>query len=162
MPAMTEPGATESPGVPGPEADDPRRLVLADLVARLAAGLTTRARHYEATASRARGELQQALDRLGRAKRAQVADLAPAARALGAALPPAPTSSPAQTAVVAVTDPWGVELAEAFQGERDVEWTSRELAVLAEDPALKVLAARLAGGVARDGEEIRKLYLRYS
>jgi hypothetical protein len=134
--------------------------VLADLVARLAAGLTTRARHYEAAASRARGELQQVLDRLGRAKRAQAADLAPAARALGAALPPAP--SPAQTPVLTVTDPWGMALAEAFQGERDVEWTSRELAVLAEDPALKALAARVAAGAARNGEEVRKLYLRYS
>jgi hypothetical protein len=55
-----------------------------------------------------------------------------------------------------------VELGDAFQGERDLEWTGRELAVLAVDPALKALGARMAGGAARDAEEVRKLYLRYS
>jgi hypothetical protein len=161
MPAMTEPGAPHSPGVPGPEAVDPRRLVVADLVTRLAAGLTARTRHYEATASRAEGELKQALDRLGRAKRLQAADLLPAARALGAAIPFASPESPA-TPGGAVPHAWGVELGEAFQGERDLEWTSRELAVLAGDPVLKALGARLAGGAARDAEEVRKLYLRYT
>ena len=58
--------------------------------------------------------------------------------------------------------PWGVVLGEAFQDERHLERTSRELAVLAGDPRLKALAARLAAGAARDAEEVRKLYLRYS
>jgi hypothetical protein len=159
MPAMTEPEATTTPGPSDPS--DPRRLVLAHLVARLAAGLTMRALHYEAATSQAQGELKQALDQLGRAKRAQKADLLPAARALGAALPPASSESPAAPGGT-VPHSWGVELGEAFQGERDLEWTSRELAVLALDPALKALGARLAGGAARDAEEIRKLYLRYT
>ena len=128
--------------------------MLADLVARLAAGVTTRARAYEAAAGQAGGDLRQALDRLGRAKLAQAADLLPLARAFGAPVPPASPPGSAR--------PWGVVLGEAFQDERDLEWTSRELAVLAGDPRLKALAARLAGSAARDAEEVRKLYLRYS
>jgi hypothetical protein len=156
VPAVTEPDVTTSglPGGFGPDAADPRRLVLADLVARLAAGVTTRARAYEAAAGQAQGDLRQALDRLGRAKHAQVADLLPAARALGASVPPA--SPPGRIRA------WGVVLGEAFQDERDLERTSRELAVLAGAPALKTLAARLAGSAARDAQEVRKLYLRYS
>jgi hypothetical protein len=148
---------TEPDGITAPRpavAADPRRLVLADLVTRLAAGVATRARHYEAAATEAQGELKQALDRLGRSKDAQTADLLPAARALGASVPPGSAPTPGR--------PWGVILGEAFQGERDLEWTGRELAVLAGDPALKTLAARLAGGSARDAQEVRKLYLRYS
>jgi hypothetical protein len=116
--------------------------------------VTTRARAYEAAAGQAQGDLRQALDRLGRAKHAQVADLLPAARALGAPVPPGSPPGPPRA--------WGVVLGEAFQDERDLEWTSRELAVLAGDPRLKALAARLAGSAARDAEEVRKLYLRYS
>jgi hypothetical protein len=158
---MTEPDVTTAPGASEPDPGDPRRLVLADLLGRLAAGLTTRARRYEAATSRAEGELAQALDRLGRAKRAQAADLLPATRALGVSVPPTSPESPASPGA---TGPraWGVELGDAFQGERDLEWTGRELAVLAVDPALKALGARMAGGAARDAEEVRKLYLRYS
>jgi hypothetical protein len=154
VPAMTEPDATAVSSASGPDSADPRRLVLADLVARLAAAVTTRARHYEAAAGQAQGDLRQALERLGRAKQAQAADLLPAAQALGASVPPALPPGPASS--------WGVILGEAFQGERDLEWTSRELAVLAGDPPLKAMAARLAGGAARDAEEVRRLYLRYS
>jgi hypothetical protein len=161
MPAMTEPdaptaasGVSGAAGPSGPDAGDPRRVVLADLVARLVAGVTARARAYDAAAGQAEGDLKQALDRLGRAKHAQAVDLLPLARALGASVPSAPPPGCARH--------WGVVLGEAFQGERDLEWTSRELAVLAGDPAIKALAARLAGGAARDAEEVRKLYLRYS
>jgi hypothetical protein len=55
-----------------------------------------------------------------------------------------------------------VILGEGFQGERALEWTGRELAALAPDPAVKALAARLVVDVVRDAEEVRKLYLRYS
>jgi hypothetical protein len=129
--------------------------VLADLVGRLAAGVTARGMAYEAAAGQAQGELREALDGLGRGKAAQAADLRPLARALGVPAPPAPPPpGPARH--------WGVVLGEAFRGERDLERTSRDLAGLAEDPALKALAARLAGETARDAAEVRKLYLRYS
>jgi hypothetical protein len=55
-----------------------------------------------------------------------------------------------------------VILGEAFQGERALERTGHELTGLAEDQAVKILGARLAAGAARDGEEVRRLYLRYS
>lgn len=156
---MTEP-VTTAPGAPGlaePAPGDPRRVVLADLVARLAAGVTARAMAYEAAAGQAQGELREALDGLGRGKAAQAADLRPLARALGVPAPPAPPPAPPGPA-----RHWGVVLGEAFRGERDLERTSRDLAGLAEDPALKALAARLAGETARDAAEVRKLYLRYS
>ena len=57
---------------------------------------------------------------------------------------------------------WGVILGEAFQGERALERTARELAHLARDPPLKALADRLATGAGQQGREVRKLYLRYS
>jgi hypothetical protein len=43
-----------------------------------------------------------------------------------------------------------------------VETIARELAVLASESLLKALGARLAAGAARDGQEVRKLYLRYT
>jgi hypothetical protein len=55
-----------------------------------------------------------------------------------------------------------VALGQAFQAERTMEWVSRELAVLAEDPTIRALAALLTGQMALDREEVRKLYLRYS
>ncbi len=155
---MTEPDAMTTAGLSGasgPDAADPRHLVLADLAARLASGLTTRAQAYEAAARQAEGDLREALERLARAKRAQAADLFPVARG------PA-EGSRASASPPAAARPWGVVLGEAFQDERDLERTGRELAVLAEAPALKALAARLAGGAARDGEVVRGLYLRYS
>jgi hypothetical protein len=39
---------------------------------------------------------------------------------------------------------------------------SRELAALTPDPAVRALGLRLANAAARDGAEVRKLYLRYS
>jgi hypothetical protein len=38
----------------------------------------------------------------------------------------------------------------------------RELAGLTEDPAVRALALRLVAGAGRDGQEVRKLYLRYT
>jgi hypothetical protein len=151
---------TESDSGPAPGRDlpaDPRRLMLADLVARLAAGLAARARAYEAAAGEARGALRQALEGLARAKHAQAADLAPLGSALGVSQPALPAPFPAKT-----PPGWGVILGEAFQAERDLEAIGRELAGLALDPAVKVLAARLAAGADRDGREVRKLYLRYT
>jgi hypothetical protein len=152
---MTEPDATSAAG--SDASTDPRRLVLADLVARLAAGVATGARDYEAAAGQAEGALRQALEELARAKHAQAADLGPLARALGVPVPSLPPASPPNSA-----PSWGVILGEAFQGERALEWTGRELAALAPDPAAKALTARLAAGAARDGEEVRRLYLRYT
>jgi hypothetical protein len=131
--------------------------VLADLMARLVVGVATQARAYEAAAGQAEGALRLALEQLARAKHAQAANLAPLALALGVpgvSLPPAPPPEAALS--------WGVILGEAFQGERALEWTGRELAALAPDPALRALAARLTAGAGRDGEEVRGLYLRYS
>jgi hypothetical protein len=142
----------------GPHASaDPRRLVWADLVARLAAGVATGARDYEAAAGQADGVLRQALEERARAKHAEAADLGPLAHALGVPVPTVPPASPPDSALS-----WGVILGEAFQGERALEWTARELAILAPDPAVRAQAARLAAGAARDGEEVRRLYLRYS
>jgi hypothetical protein len=137
--------------------DDPRRLMVADLAARLAAWLAERARACEAAARGAEGDLRRALEDLARAKHAQAADLAPLARALGVSPPTtrsvsAPGTSPG----------WGVVLGEAFQGERTLEEMSRELAGLTADPSIRALGRRLAGAAARDGKEVRKLYLRYS
>ena len=137
--------------------DAPRRLMLADLVARLAAGVVALAREYEAAAGQAEGALGRTLEDLARAKGTQAADLAPLASALGvtgtSAPPPAPLKAPLS---------WGVILGEAFQGERAIERIGRELAVLATAPPVKALGARLAAGAARDGKEVRSLYLRYS
>ena len=131
--------------------------MLADLVGRLVRSVTEGAGRYEAAARQAEGALRDALEALGRAKHAQAADLAPLARALGVpglpAVPGPPTSAPPA---------WGVILGEAFQGERALERTARELSILAGDPALKALAGRLATGAAQQGREVRKLYLRYS
>ena len=137
--------------------DDPRRLMVADLTARLAAGLAGQARAYEAATVQAEGALQRSLEDLGRAKHAQGAELAALARALGASTPPAPSETPAGT-----SPDWGVILGEAFQGERALEGMGRELASLTTDPAVRALALRLAAGAGRDGGEVRKLYLRYS
>jgi hypothetical protein len=152
---MTEPDTTSAAG--SDAATDPRRLVLADLVARLAAGVATRAREYDAAAGQATGALRQGLEQLAHAKRAQAADLGPLARALGVPAPALPPASPPDSSIS-----WGVILGEGFQGERALEWTGRELAALAPDPAVKALAARLVVDVVRDAEEVRKLYLRYS
>ena len=155
MTVMTEPDAGPTPGEG--MSDDPRRIGLADLVARLVAGLATRARDYEAAAGPAGGALQQALEELARAKRAQAADIAPLGRAFGVAAPMLPPPSPPGTPLS-----WGVILGEAFQAERVLEAIARELAVLTTDPAIKALATRLAAGAGRDGGEVRRLYIRYS
>ena len=137
--------------------DDPRRLAVADLTARLSAGLARQSRGYEAAAARSGGPLRQVLDGLGRAKHTQVADLAPLARAFGVPTPTAPSEIPAES-----SPDWGVILGEAYQGERALEGTARELAGLATDTAVRALALRLVTGTGRDGGEVRKLYLRYS
>jgi hypothetical protein len=150
-------GASGAPVQDSAAAATPPDAVLTDLVERLAALAATQARAYEALAARAQGDLRQALADLARAKHDQVADLAPLAevREAGAPAPP-----PAASCAPALS--WGRSLGEAYQGERALEWTGRELAGLARDPALRVLAARLAAGAARDGRGVRKLYLRYS
>jgi hypothetical protein len=138
-------------------AGDPRRLAVADLTARLAAGLTRQTRAYDAAAGQAHGELRQALEDLGRAKQAQFADLTPLARALGVSTPAATSVPPAGAHAG-----WGVVLGEAFQGERALEVVGRELASLTVDRDIRALAARLAVAAGRDGGRVRKLYLRYS
>jgi hypothetical protein len=55
-----------------------------------------------------------------------------------------------------------VILGEAFQAERFLEEMGRELAGLTPDPAVRALALRLATAAARDGREVRRLYLQYS
>jgi hypothetical protein len=137
--------------------DDPRRLGVADLTGRLAAALAGQVRAYDAAAERAEGALRQALEQLGRAQRAQAAELAPLAHALGV-----PTASPVSETPAGAHPGWGVVLGEAFQGERALQGMGRELAGLTEDPAVRALALRLVAGAGRDGQEVRKLYLRYT
>ena len=150
---MTEPAAAPPPTAPVP--DDPRRLVLADLVSGLVAGLMEQAAAYERAARRVTGDLHQSLEDLYRAKQAEIAALAPLARDLGvtAAAPP-PPSGPDR--------PWGVVLGEAFQAERTLERVVRELAAGAGDPGIRALGARLNSEIARDRGEVRRLYLRYT
>ncbi len=138
-------------------ADDPRRVVLADLVARLAAAATAGARGYEAAASRAEGGLRHALEELARAKHAEAAGLAPLARSLGVSAPLLPPPLPSRAPVS-----WGEILGEAFQAERVLEGVGRELAGLTSEPAVRALATRLITRVSRDREEVRRLYLRYT
>ena len=154
-PAMTELDATPTLDPDG--SDAARRLMLADLVVRLTAGVVALAGVYAAAAGQAEGDLGRTLEDLARAKDAQAADLAPLARALRVPTPSARPAEPPKSPFA-----WGVVLGEAFQGERAIERIGRELAVLAAAPPVKVLAARLAAGAARDGKEVRKLYLRYS
>ncbi len=155
MPAMTDPHADLAP--PPVQPGDPRRLGLAELVGQLLAGAAALGRGYEAAAPRAPEALRRALRELARSKEGLAATLAPLARALGG---PGPTSPPPHPPEMA--GEWGVALGEAFQGERALEMAGRQLGALAEDPAVRALAARLAAGAARDGAEVRKLYLRYS
>ena len=131
--------------------------MVADLAARLTVCMAEQARAYEAAAGQAEGSLRRALEDLGRAKHAQAADLAPLARALGVSPPATPRASPPGT-----SPGWGVVLGEAFQGERTLEEMGRELVGLTADPAVRALGLRLVGAAARDGGEVRKLYLRYS
>jgi hypothetical protein len=153
MPVMAEPAAAPPPS--GPVSDDPRRLVLADLVTELSAGLIGQAAEYERAASRAAGALRQSLEDLYRAKEAEIAALAPLARDLGVtASPPPPPSGPDLS--------WGVVLGEAFQAERTLGRVGRELAAGAADPATRALSACLTSEIARDREEVRRLYLRYT
>jgi hypothetical protein len=150
---MTEPAAAPTPT--DPVSDDPRRLVLADLVSALMSGLVARAAAYERASSRAAGALRQSLEDLHRAQEAEIGALAPLARTLGVGVPaPLPPAGPEA--------PWGVVLGEAFQAERTIERVARELAAGAGDPAIQALSARLSSEIARDREEVRRLYLRYT
>jgi hypothetical protein len=153
VPVMTESDA-QPPGYVA--SDDPRRLVLADLVGQLVARLATQARAYELATAGA-GPLRPALEALARAKHTQAADLAPLGRA-GATLTPSSPAPPAAGSPLG----WGVMLGEAFQGERELEAIAQELARLTPDPPVRLLAARLAAGAHRDQGEVRRLYLRYS
>ena len=131
--------------------------MLADLVAHLAAGVTKQARDYATAAARADGHLRESLEGLGRRKHDQ------AATSCRSAAPWTCQRRRRRPRRVQRPPPsWGVTLGEAFQGERTLESIGRELAVLAQEPALKASAARLAAGAARDGGEVRKLYLRYT
>jgi hypothetical protein len=149
---MTEPAAAPPPTAPVP--DDPRRLVLADLVGGLVSGLMGQAAEYERAASSAAGALRQSLEDLYRAKQAEIAALAPLARDLGVTAAVPPPSGPDR--------PWGVVLGEAFQAERTLERVVRELAAGAVDPGTRALSARLNSEIARDLGEVRRLYLRYT
>jgi hypothetical protein len=88
--------------------DDPRRLVLADLVSGLVAGLMEQAAAYERAARRVTGVLRQSLVDLYRAMQAEIAALTPLARdpRRHAAAPP-PPSGPER--------PWGVILGRRFR-----------------------------------------------
>lgn len=152
---MTESDAPPSPG--SDLAHDPRRVMLADLVGRLAAAVAVGAGGYEAAASCAEGPLRDALEVLARAKHAEAADLAPLARTLGVSAPPRRPTPPPGTPVS-----WGATLGAIFQDERVLEGIARELVGLASDPSVRALAARLVTAVSRDREEVRKLYLRYT
>jgi hypothetical protein len=150
---MTEPAAP--PEISAFAPDDPRRLVLADLVAQLAAGLREREAAYAGAAGRAEGALRTALEALQRAKAAQREALAPLARALGV-----PDAAPASR--VDGPDHWGAILGEAFQGERTLERITREVAAGVVDPPTRALMAGLAIQIARDRDAVRRLYVQYT
>jgi hypothetical protein len=150
---MTEPAAP--PEISAFAPDDPRRLVLADLVAQLAAGLREREAAYAGAAGRAEGALRTALEALQRAKAAQREALAPLARALGV-----PDAAPASR--VDGPDHWGAILGEAFQAERTLERITREVAAGVVDPPTRALMAGLAIQIARDRDAVRRLYVQYT
>ena len=152
---MTQPPADLAS--PSARPGDPRRLAVADLVGQILDVAGALGLGYEVAARRAPEALQHALQALARSKEGQTATLTPLARALGGPEPTAPPSAAPEMGAE-----WGVALAEAFQGERALEMAGRQLAALAEDPAVQALGARVATGAARDGKEVRKLYLRYS
>ena len=152
---MTESDALPLPGHDA--SDDPRRVVLADLVARLAAGVAAGARDYESAASHAQGGLRHGLEELARAKHAEADELTPLAQSLGV---PAPILPPPRPLGAPVS--WGKVLGEAFQAERVLEGVGRELAGLASEPPARALAARLVAAVSRDRGAVRRLYLRYT
>jgi hypothetical protein len=153
---MTQSDALPPPGYD--TADDPRWVMVADLVGRLAAAVAAGARSYETAASRAEGDLRRGLEEIARAKHAEAADLAPLARALGVSAPVQPLSPPP----LGGPPSWGETLGTAFQTERVLEGIARELAGLTPEPAVRALATRLVAAVSRDREEVRKLYLRYT
>jgi hypothetical protein len=152
---MTTPGSdlTAPPTLPS----DAHRLVLGDLVGRLARALGESAARYEAAAGWADGPLRQALEALGRATRARCADVASVARAAGLPVPPGGAGPPASA-----REAWGVILGEAFQAERVLGRLAGELGALAQDPPLRALGMRVAVGAAEQGAEVRRLYLQYS
>jgi hypothetical protein len=149
----TDPAAL--PELSAPAQDDPRRVVMADMVARLASGLSERAAAYESAAARADGALRSALEGLHRAKEAELEALGPLARALGIATPAWPGLSE-------TPNHWGAILGEAFQAERILDRVTRELAAGAVEPPTRALMARLAADIARDREGVRRLYLQYT
>jgi hypothetical protein len=131
--------------------------VLVDLIGRLVRGVLEGAGRYRAAASQADGALRQDLEALARGKDAQAADLGALARGLGVRAEPVAAelsrSSPPR---------WGVILGEAFQAERALERLGNELGALAREPTLQALAGRMVAAAARQGGEVRKLYLRYT
>ena len=135
----------------------PRGLVLIDLIGRLVRGVMEGAGRYRAAASQADGALRQDLEALARAKDAQAADLGVLALALGMPVEPVAPAVPR-----ASSPRWGVILGEAFQAERALERLGSELGALAPEPTLQALAGRMAAAAARQGREVRKLYLRYT
>ena len=154
MPVMTESDALPFPGYDPP--DDPRRVMLADLVGRLAAAVAAGAAGYEAAAGwprRAPGRARGARPR--QARRGRRSD--PAGADPGGGAPPRRPRPPPVTPVS-----WGATLGAIFQDERVLEGIARELAGLACGSAIRALAARLVAAASRDREEVRKLYLRYT
>lgn len=146
--------ATEPPPAPS----DPRRILVADVVGRLAGRLEALGQRYEAAAGLAEGPLREALLGLAQRKRLQAADLAPLAASLGLTAPattPSGSETPARPG-------WGVLLGGAFGAERSLETAARELGALTQDPAVAGVGVRLAAAAARDQAAVRTLYLRYT
>ena len=126
--AMTEPG--DAVPVAGTDAADPRRLVLADLV-----GASGRGRDERAPGATRPppGQADGALRAGARGARPRQArpgrrPRLPLARALGVPVATRRAGAPLPR------PRWGVILGEAFQGERALERTGRELAALARRP----------------------------
>jgi hypothetical protein len=148
---------TVAAGEAAPPPGDPRRVLVADVVARVLARLEGLRQHYEAAAGLAGGgPLRETLLALAARKRAQAGALEPLAAALGVA-GSAPAASPPATPAR-----WGVLLGEAFGSERALETAARELGALTGEAAVSQLGTGLAAAVARDQETVRRLYLRYT
>jgi hypothetical protein len=147
--------AAPEPGVSPLAPEDPRHVALADLVGRAAAMLARLAQLYEAASQAAVGDLRETLETLAREQERLAAEVAHVTGRLDAFPAAPPVAGP-------VPPRWGLVLGQAFEWERALELLGRELAVLAGETALGRLGARLAAAAARDGREIRRLYLRYS
>ena len=137
-----------------------RRGAIAELLADAVATERELAALYSAFETRATlAPLKATLAELARAKAAHVASLEPLARSFGPDVLPDAARPIRVDAGAAGRDE---AFARAFQGERALEVTYRELSAVLLDHPLEPRVAGLAAEAARHRAVLRELYLRYS